>query len=718
MLLSAVAGSASLFGCATSSTGEDLGAVAAPVVFQDGVSPSTSYAGETDTTLQQSTPTTAHASDVLVRVDHDYPDATRNVAEGALRFDLSSIPVGATITSVTLTLNITNPTTGTVGYSFYPLERAWTASEATWTGPTTGTTWQAPGAEGISDRSSSAIAQIAPTVTGKLAVPFNAAGIAAVQKWVSSPAINFGFVMDSASDPDGITFDSAKGTTPANHPQLSIGYTTPATGTGAGLLGQYYTGTNFQTLVTTRIDATVGFNWGTTAPAPGIPSTGYSVRWTGQVEALYTQTYTFSTTSDDGARLWINGQELVNNWRDHAATVNSGTIALTAGQKYDVKYEFYQNAGAAEALLAWSSPSQASQIIPTSQLYPAAGPVNTCAQPSGTGIVAYQSLSPLGTTTGTGASGRLAATVGGIPTNEEVSFAPGTYEIYDFADPANYPVYGAYFPAKVLGLAGSCASATIFQLHPYSSTKASLVPTPAQGGINPLSVLRFDAKAVNLSGFTINATEQGHAYNGLILYETTAAKVTNVKIKGFIGLNGAPPGETFSLNNYRANDTTLSGVELDGTDANGVKVAASLMGNNYVSNLTVNDSYLHDAQFGAGITEYECTGAFNYNRVKTHNNNAGFNFEQFSAGTININACDFAGNNHDLIVDSNISSTKVTITNPVLPASGKLTILIHKYYDYPPKPAGQQSLNKQLQSDVTLTVNGVSRPDLINFVSN
>ena len=51
-------------------------------------------------------------------------------------------------------------------------------------------------------------------------------------------------------------------------------------------------------------------------------------------------------------RLWVNGQLIVNNWTDHAPTENSGTIALTAGQRYDIRMEFYENGGGATAQAA------------------------------------------------------------------------------------------------------------------------------------------------------------------------------------------------------------------------------------------------------------------------------------------------------------------------------------------------------------------------------
>lgn len=157
--------------------------------------------------------------------------------------------------------------------------------------------------------------------------------------------------------------------------------TPPANGTG--LQGQYYDNSNFTTLRLTRTDPTVNFNWGTGSPAGSIGANTFSVRWTGQVQARYSQTYTFYTTSDDGVRLWVNGVQIINNWTNHAAIENSGTITLVANQKYDILMEYYENTGSAVARLSWSSLSQAKQIIPQTQLYPAvtvpAGPSNLTA---------------------------------------------------------------------------------------------------------------------------------------------------------------------------------------------------------------------------------------------------------------------------------------------------------------------------------------------------
>ncbi len=187
-------------------------------------------------------------------------------------------------------------------------------------------------------------------------------------------------------------------TTPATAATYTATFREVSGGTGTGLTGVYYNNIDFTGTRVQRVDPTVNFDWGTGAPAPGIGADTFSVRWIGQVQPRYSQTYTFYTLSDNGVRLWVNGQQLVNNWTEHALTENSGTIALTAGQKYVIAMEFYDNTGGAVAKLSWSSSSQAKEIIPQSQLYPqfsgrvnfqpAASPVPAGYQPDGGAVYA------------------------------------------------------------------------------------------------------------------------------------------------------------------------------------------------------------------------------------------------------------------------------------------------------------------------------------------
>lgn len=136
-----------------------------------------------------------------------------------------------------------------------------------------------------------------------------------------------------------------------------------------GLRGDYYDNANLTNLKLTRTDNTINFNWGSGSPNSAIAPNTFSARWTGQVQAPSSGTYTFYTQSDDGIRLWVNGQRLINNWTNHSVTENRGTITLTAGQKYDIKLEYYENTGSAVARLLWSGPGISKQVIPQSRLF-------------------------------------------------------------------------------------------------------------------------------------------------------------------------------------------------------------------------------------------------------------------------------------------------------------------------------------------------------------
>jgi glucose/arabinose dehydrogenase len=150
--------------------------------------------------------------------------------------------------------------------------------------------------------------------------------------------------------------------------QLYSAPITPPSG-GNGLKGEYFDNRDFTNLILTRNDSTVNFDWGNGSPDSRIGTDTFSVRWTGQVQPLYTETYTFSTTTDDGLQLYVDDRLIIDNLRDQSPTERTGTITLQAGQKYNIRMDYYENGGGAVARLAWASPSQVKQIIPQSQLF-------------------------------------------------------------------------------------------------------------------------------------------------------------------------------------------------------------------------------------------------------------------------------------------------------------------------------------------------------------
>jgi len=140
-------------------------------------------------------------------------------------------------------------------------------------------------------------------------------------------------------------------------------------GTTGGVRADYYKGMNFENLALTRTDPQINFNWGDPGgPDPAVGDDNFSVRWSGEVEAVFTETYTFYPRTDDGVRLFVDGQLLVDSWINRSATEDNGTIDLIAGNTYSLVMEYYEDDSGASAVLRWSSPRTPKQIIPQAAL--------------------------------------------------------------------------------------------------------------------------------------------------------------------------------------------------------------------------------------------------------------------------------------------------------------------------------------------------------------
>ncbi|MES2933067.1 MAG: PA14 domain-containing protein, partial [Pseudomonadota bacterium] len=67
--------------------------------------------------------------------------------------------------------------------------------------------------------------------------------------------------------------------------------------------------------------------------------------------------------SDNGRRLWVNDQLLIDRWIDNWDVEYSASIPLEAGKTYKVKVEYFESWGGASAKLEWSSPSQFREVV-------------------------------------------------------------------------------------------------------------------------------------------------------------------------------------------------------------------------------------------------------------------------------------------------------------------------------------------------------------------
>ena len=100
-----------------------------------------------------------------------------------------------------------------------------------------------------------------------------------------------------------------------------------------------------------------------------MPDDSFSVRWTGYIEPRYTGTYTISTMTDDGVRLWLDGVNYIDKWFGQSGNENSAVISAVANRRISVRMEFYDRAYTAEAQLFWRSTQQAKEIIPYTRLW-------------------------------------------------------------------------------------------------------------------------------------------------------------------------------------------------------------------------------------------------------------------------------------------------------------------------------------------------------------
>ena len=116
--------------------------------------------------------------------------------------------------------------------------------------------------------------------------------------------------------------------------------------------GEYY---NNQSLsgnpVLVRDDAWVDFNWGAGSPGPNIPADSFAVRWE-RTTHFDTGDYRFNLRVDDGARLWVNDQLVIDQWQDSGPATYTADVRLAAGD-YRIKLEYYEHVGSAEAHLWW-----------------------------------------------------------------------------------------------------------------------------------------------------------------------------------------------------------------------------------------------------------------------------------------------------------------------------------------------------------------------------
>ena len=133
-------------------------------------------------------------------------------------------------------------------------------------------------------------------------------------------------------------------------------------------IGEYYSNPgsggspDFGNLILTREDDVINFDWGNGSPDNSIPNDDYQIRWTATIEAETSGNYNFRSYTDDGVRLYIDNELVIDYWQDQGPTSRTGSIYLEEGSHQCIM-EYYENGGGAVASLYWTPPGQTESLV-------------------------------------------------------------------------------------------------------------------------------------------------------------------------------------------------------------------------------------------------------------------------------------------------------------------------------------------------------------------
>jgi beta-glucosidase len=129
-----------------------------------------------------------------------------------------------------------------------------------------------------------------------------------------------------------------------------------------GLKAQYFSNLKLEgSPKVTRTDSKVDFAWGFNGVSPTL-SKNYSARWTGVIVPSETADYLVGFTGQDGYRVWLDDQLVVEDWTTHRpSTTQTSKVHLVKGQPHAIKIEYFQTVRGAEARLLWSVPGKQEQ---------------------------------------------------------------------------------------------------------------------------------------------------------------------------------------------------------------------------------------------------------------------------------------------------------------------------------------------------------------------
>jgi beta-glucosidase len=124
-----------------------------------------------------------------------------------------------------------------------------------------------------------------------------------------------------------------------------------------GLKAEYFANEELKGQPKSRMDEWINFEPANQAPDPFLPISPLSIRWEGKLRPTVSGMYTIGFLTDDGCRLLINGEIVIDSWHNRGKERDSIQLNLSAGKDYNIQAEYFDNGGEAVAKMYWKTPN-------------------------------------------------------------------------------------------------------------------------------------------------------------------------------------------------------------------------------------------------------------------------------------------------------------------------------------------------------------------------
>lgn len=140
---------------------------------------------------------------------------------------------------------------------------------------------------------------------------------------------------------------------------------------GDGLAGQYYNNRDLDgDPVLQRVDPKIDFSINSDQSlTPQLPKDNFSIRWTGKLNPPESGMYTFIISCDDGVRMYVGEQIVLDQWGPRSGDFRAEPIQLEAGKMVDLRIEYQEHSAEARCKLIWVRPDRKRDVVPTSALF-------------------------------------------------------------------------------------------------------------------------------------------------------------------------------------------------------------------------------------------------------------------------------------------------------------------------------------------------------------